>query len=44
MAEEAEITRLQQVVEAEPADSETRLALLQIACRGGALERGRASR
>ena len=30
MADEAEITRLQQAVEADPADSETRLALLQL--------------
>ena len=30
MADEAEITRLQQAVEADPADSETRLALLQM--------------
>ena len=30
MADEAEITRLQQAVEAEPADSETRLALLHL--------------
>ena len=44
MTDEAEINRLQQAVEADPADAETRLALLQLLVEAGALEGGRGSR